>query len=221
MRLYKFYSSKWGLNALEKQRLKVTTGADINDPFELSAAELSESGLRKSFMKWRDFMFARHGIISFCRDWRNPVVWSHYAESHRGICLGFDVPNTYVVPVEYVSKRIPFDLASLRSNQPESDKLGARLLRTKFSHWRYENECRIVYGLNDPDLQIENDLYFAPFSKDLSLREVILGPLYTPQGMLPMQDNLEKEGVALRTARAAFKSFDIVTQQKPSLRKAL
>jgi hypothetical protein len=43
-------------------------------------------------------------MLCFSRDWHNPVQWSHYADKHRGICLGFDVPDSLLVPVQYTKE---------------------------------------------------------------------------------------------------------------------
>ena len=48
------------------------------------------------------------------------------------------------------------------------------LVRTKFKDWEYEDEVRLFLQL-DQDL-VESGMYFEPFSKNLQLREVVLGP---------------------------------------------
>lgn len=221
MRLYKFYSAKWGLAALEKGRLKITTGDDINDPFELAAVQLGNRSLRDVFNQHRKAMFSKIGIVSFCRKWSNPVIWSHYAEAHRGLCLGFDVLDAHTIPIDYVSKRIPFDLNGLAPSSAPSDAIGARLLRTKFSHWRYENEVRILCAFDEPGIVQENTLRFTPFTEDLRLREVILGPLYESRGYVAMQRALQSDGIEIITARAAFKTFSVVRQRVSRLAKSL
>ena len=46
-------------------------------------------------------------------------------------------------------------------------------LVTKFRHWRYEKEMRVFVKL-DPKAEIDG-LYFADFTDQLSLAEVIVG----------------------------------------------
>jgi hypothetical protein len=46
------------------------------------------------------------GLLCFAGDWSEPVMWSHYAEKHTGICLGFDVSRSAVQQVSYQDDRI-------------------------------------------------------------------------------------------------------------------
>ena len=124
MRLYKFYSAQNGIKALKKKRLKVTTGTDINDPFELTAVNLVDKKLRDAIRSWKNHMFSTMGIISFCSNWSNPVVWSHYGESHNGLCLGFDVNDSHIIRVEYVDQRLKLD----ESSHAPTNGLGFRLI---------------------------------------------------------------------------------------------
>ena len=48
-------------------------------------------------------------------------------------------------------------------------------LRTKYEHWKYEDEVRMFVDLADQ--QKEGDLYFHYPTDAIQLREVILGPL--------------------------------------------
>lgn len=43
----------------------------------------------KEFFKELDKNF---GIISLSAVWDNILMWSHYAKSHKGFCIGFDAP---------------------------------------------------------------------------------------------------------------------------------
>jgi hypothetical protein len=36
---------------------------------------------------------ADKGLISFRKETHNPVLWGHYADRHRGVVLGFDIPD--------------------------------------------------------------------------------------------------------------------------------
>lgn len=67
-------------------------------------------------------------------------MWSHYANSHKGICLEFDTlvdPEFFVYPINVVySEEYP--------NLEFTDKKFATdVLRTKSKDWEYEQEVRI------------------------------------------------------------------------------
>jgi len=86
-----------------------------------------------------------------------PLMWSHYARSHQGVCLEFSVKNMLfcgALPVEYLDHYPEFDL----SNDEEDASL--RPLLTKSSDWRYENEFRLVAaapGYTFPGMLPTND----------------------------------------------------------------
>ena len=85
---------------------------------------------------------ALSSIGYFCMTARpdNLLMWAHYADCHRGVCLKFDILedlDSFLVPVpiEYNSEYIDFD--TLNSNIVE-------LIRRKSCDWAYEQEYRII-----------------------------------------------------------------------------
>ena len=83
--------------------------------------------------------FKNLGVCCFSKDYDNILLWSHYTNGHKGICLGFDfsVPYDYLLhPLEVVySKDLPL--------VKEKNEILKGLL-TKSPDWQYENEFRIV-----------------------------------------------------------------------------
>src|SRR4029077_17510760 len=71
------------------------------------------------------------------------LMWSHYANSHRGLCLEF-ATSIYEVffgrtqPVVYSGERSIFDPREPEAKQVEN------VVLTKSEHWTYELEWRIV-----------------------------------------------------------------------------
>ena len=129
MRVYHLLPRKWALCDLKHDRLKVATFDDLNDPFELRGVRLENRDDRHRFNCWRNLTATKVGLLCFSKSWRNPVLWSHYADEHKGICLGFDVPESCLSEVKYVPERLQFEQLV-----PDEDQL-QRLLRTKFKDW--------------------------------------------------------------------------------------
>ena len=78
----------------------------------------------------------------FCMTSRpdNLLMWAHYADGHKGVCLKFDILkdlDSFLVPVkvDYNSQYINFDCLS-------SNLLS--VLRRKSPDWEYEDEYRII-----------------------------------------------------------------------------
>ncbi|HXN72747.1 MAG TPA: DUF2971 domain-containing protein [Candidatus Acidoferrales bacterium] len=145
-------------------------------------------------------MAKRFGMICFSKRWSNPLLWSHYADKHRGICLGFDVDDRGLKPISYASRRP-------RLKIPPTIEDMDRLLFTKFQDWQYEEEWRNWFRLD----QREGDHYFYPFDGLVQLREVIVGPLCDTL-RADIDERLTGYSDHIRTikARLAFKTFQVV-----------
>jgi hypothetical protein len=212
MRVYHLLSAKWARDDLMRRRLKVARFADLNDPFELVASNLSDKPLRRRFTRWKRPTLAAYGVLCFSRSWRSPVLWSHYADKHSGVCLGFDVPTEILKDISYVATRLPLSEADLRSGGP-TDALRERLFCTKFQHWEYEKEVRWILRLQD--VVKDGCHYFQPFDARLRLKEVIAGAR-CPLSQRQLLDSLGADAadVAVTLARPAFTSFSVVEDRR-------
>ena len=211
MRLYHLLAARWAIDDLERRRLKVARFADLNDPFELLALELSDPDDRHAYNCWRDRAAEAFGLLCFSRTWRSPVLWSHYGDSHRGLCLGFDVPDASVRRVEYLKKRVPF--RSLVPTSLDAIQTPGPLFHMKFEDWSYEREWRRIVSLSDA--QPDNGHRFWSFGVDLALREVIVGARSDVSGeRLRQAIGGASDSVPIIQARPAFRSFGVVVQQR-------
>ena len=205
MRVYHFLGAKYGLGAVRKRRLKASLLNELNDPFELLGIDLSDEGLRRAMERTKDQLSASKALHCFSMEWTNPVLWSHYADKHRGICLGFDVPDELLLKVRYVSERLPSN-ALTEGTVQDREEFMKQLLGTKFAHWKYESEVRI-FVKKDTD----TGLHFTDFSDNLTLKEIIVGMQATTTEIDIDQALGEDAGeVEVFAVRAAFKSFDVV-----------
>jgi hypothetical protein len=190
-RVYKFLSADLALDDLGERHIKISTFQDMNDPFELTGGLDCAPELRVYLATLISRLNEWCGVLCFSQDWRNAMLWSHYAAKHAGICLGFDVSG----PVEmkdphYVSSRQEVDtgLRILRdvatgvhdlapSDLEACNKVAEQILLTKFDAWRYENEVRMFVALKQE--QKRGDLYFAELNQHIRPSTVILGPRCT------------------------------------------
>ncbi len=213
MRLYHFLSAQDAVKDIGRRRLKIAQFTDLNDPFELVAADFSDPLQRKILRGWKETFQEKWGILCFSGTWQNPVLWSHYADKHRGIALGFDVADKFLMPVKYTSTRIIVDLVELQNTGKLDSQLMNRFLRTKFKDWNYEKEVRVSVSLDDVDK--ESGLYFYGFSDEVRLAEVIAGPLFsgTEQQLLDAVTDKDS-GVKLVKSRLAFRSFKVVRDKR-------
>jgi|ERR1700730_6173930 hypothetical protein len=203
MRAYKFLDMDKGLKSLREKRLKISTVEDLNDPFELLPYEMTVRSRRWALRETRRELGSRHGMLCFSAEWRGPVIWAHYSDKHRGICLGFEIPEDCGKRVNYVGERL-----SLPENV-ELDNANAFLF-TKYENWAYEKEIRCWTDLQTP----EGGLYFMDFSDSLKLVEVIAGARCPATRSQIIEAVTPLSGITLIKARAGFQRFEIVKDQR-------
>lgn len=218
MRVWHFVNEQFGLDDIRRRRLKIATLQDLNDPFELFGANLKDPYLRLAIRLWKIDMATKHGILCFSKNWSNPVQWSHYADKHKGLCLGFDVPDELLGDVSYSRKKLVIESEQIEAGGADSEVLINQFLFTKYAHWRYENEVRCFLSLSerDPDC----GLYFADFSNQLKLSTVIVGAAskITRRTLTDVLGGLEPE-VEIFKARLSFSTFKVIRQRKADMWK--
>jgi hypothetical protein len=208
MRVYKFLNEYFGLKSLSAKRIKISEIHELNDPFELIPFDLGDRRHRAAMLRTRDQLAADGiGILCFSAAWHDPVIWAHYSDKHKGICLGFEIPDNKDLYrlVRYEPKRLPFP-RDLDTSADARD-----ILFIKYSNRAYEQEVRVCIHLP----QAENGLYFCDFDETMQLKEVIVGANCT----LSRSDIAKALGllagqIALIKARAGFTKFEVVTDQR-------
>ena len=70
---------------------------NFNDPFELTIADSKTKNIKH--------IKGLH-ILCLTNSIKNKLIWVHYANSHKGVCLTVKVPKKLVYPICYTRKRI-------------------------------------------------------------------------------------------------------------------
>lgn len=116
--------------------------------------ELTKAELEKIFNEYLD----KKGIFSMSSTYDNPLMWSHYADEHRGICLGFrleleETESKFYRPnlarVDYDRSRAIKYSSILEGSRASHERgvhaaLDAALL-SKAPNWWYEDEWRYIH----------------------------------------------------------------------------
>jgi hypothetical protein len=82
------------------------------------------------------------------------AMWSHYADKHRGIVIGFDSDHPHLADlnwftVDYSKERVPVSISWTLEKPDESENVPLRTLKTKSEVWSYEKEIRSIFKLSD------------------------------------------------------------------------
>jgi hypothetical protein len=86
------------------------------------------------------------GVLSLSARYDHPLMWAHYADSHRGIGLQFRTTNPFIhdfglaLPVQYSEERPAINIAAPVGG---FDALTKALL-AKADYWSYEREWRLI-----------------------------------------------------------------------------
>lgn len=99
-------------------------------------------------------------IGCLCTNYKNKLMWSHYADSHKGFCIEYDYSDLVVddhtvlpLPVIYSNERPLISWKAALNNTPENVEEAVvhftKGLLTKDNIWSYENEWRILIKATD------------------------------------------------------------------------
>ena len=165
--LYKYVSLQFATETIEKQRLYLNDGLNFNDPFEIRVTDR-----KTKYVKRVDGLH----ILSMTNTFKNKLIWSHYTQSHKGICLTVKVPKRFVYPLCYTSARVYEDsdvdeiirkskIYSKRNLVKEYSELNRnkKIALIKDKKWAYEKEYRLVFDKSDEsELIFENGNWYLP-----------------------------------------------------------
>ncbi len=160
------------LNSLKRNNIWLSKYDKLNDPFEFNSIyinndlikkyRISKEFVEKEFKKIKQHLL----ICSLTKSMDESLpMWAHYANNHKGFCLGFEViepisifPVLYesgrsigdAVLSSYMSSKIYYDFSNDVSvlNNPNVEfwfNLIFHSLCVKDKSWKYENEYRSFY----------------------------------------------------------------------------
>ena len=122
-----------------------------NNPFweippEEAELHLLSNTIRKELLQRYD-----RGICCFTDLFDHPLMWSHYANQHQGICVGYTLdrqPEPSIFPVQYGGDRtIKSSLiedALIKKDPQAQHYLDQQILFRKAPEWHYEKEWRLL-----------------------------------------------------------------------------
>jgi len=90
----------------------------------------------------------QHGIACFSMDPANMLMWSYYARGHSGIVVRFNMSLDYVVLINrkhfFLDVNYTDDFPTVPYYEEDSVEAKRKILGTKATAWRHEQEWRIV-----------------------------------------------------------------------------
>jgi len=124
-----------------------TTIKDVEADLEKQTPEQREELASGSTKEFRKMIGKELRICSFCASATNPLLWSHYADSHKGFCLVFDANDDIFNGVQEV--RYQDEYPTFHYTIPSKEAMFQLSVSTKYKDWKYEQEYRLVS--NEPN----------------------------------------------------------------------
>jgi hypothetical protein len=158
-----------------------------------------------------DNLSRAYGVVCFVTNRRNLLMWSHYADGHKGMVIGF---RTDLLPrrraVRYQARRVEYNLAQFITPRMDYAKC---LVTTKGMMWKYERERRIIVKLDGLERRLLRDGtlgYFFDIPRE-SIAEVILGYRCTEDTSFAVKSALLVHAINIRAkcARPHSAKFDL------------
>lgn len=131
---------------------------EIHDPLRF----LLGSNLEKELLLQYD-----KGIVSMGQRATCPLMWSHYGDQHRGVCVGYSVPSDVLDDlhrVQYGGARLVAAsrvLAMIDGDKEARRQVDEAVLLRKAKSWRYEQEWRLIgpRGVHRSPLELEEVIF--------------------------------------------------------------
>lgn len=163
--IYKYGPLKHLEDTLIKNTLGFSKVSALNDPFETaSIAHISMAGNSKEIRNEKSGMFHSEKntflnnsqISCFSRTPNEPLMWSHYADKHYGVCYCFDEDElmfydgfaSHFGDIIYSSHLPEIYFKEDNNTEEHWNRELHRVLMTKSLSWVYEKEYRIIRKKN-------------------------------------------------------------------------
>lgn len=148
MKLYRYrHTNTNTLSEIAEGRAWYSKYSELNDPFE--GIYVNKSG-GVAF----DVLIQTFRVCCFSKRNDNLLLWAHYADNHRGICLEYDIPDDIhkktFMPITYgesqpvLEKVERFPAGDQNAGRLSLKMEDAAVFLTKSADWKYEEEWRTL-----------------------------------------------------------------------------
>ncbi len=200
--------------------MKFTKPSDFNDPFDCCPTQLSElpenafphavgNVINQSIQNVRSTL---NGVACFSARPDSLLMWSHYGDQHRSVCVGFDTQillenpprNSNGEPLYSEIKEVIYT-----KDRPGEDEIDA--LVKKYEEWRYEKEYRIVSSMKSGNPGWGPGIWNIP---PCSIKEIVLGARVLPhiEKEIVRLIGVLRRNIAIKKAVLHMKKFELLIE---------
>lgn len=160
-----------------------------------------------------------HTVFCMSEDWNSILMWAHYADSHKGFVVGFDVSHPFFALGEpYGTKKVIYC-----SNRPKftSVKISEELYY-KLNVWEYEKEWRLTKNTYEASEVINSSVYLYRMPEE-SIRCVYCGICMPKEIKKQLNEIAKKLGIPCYQVMRDYQTFElhaILLQEHDSMQAA-
>ncbi|EGK02605.1 DUF2971 domain-containing protein [Dysgonomonas gadei] len=153
MKIYKYHTININLlNSLRNKTNWYSKLSYLNDPYECLFIDNTNTTVYKNLV-------STLSVCCFSRNMNNILMWSHYADSHRGVCLEWEIDEEAphikgaLNPITYDNKLVTLEEVKITKEGYLDLNVGdnGKFIFQKLKYWEYEEEMRIYNIDEDPN----------------------------------------------------------------------
>ncbi|WP_026658160.1 DUF2971 domain-containing protein [Butyrivibrio sp. AC2005] len=162
---YKYFSLKneYTYKNIENEQIAFTYIPNLNDPCEAvvrlgifdECQDYFENIGKKETLTYiencddvRDILVKEYRLLCVAQCYKQPLMWAHYADGHRGVCIEYDMQDIkkkiYTIDTVSYVPEIPTISDDIKNYLTE-------ILMYKSLDWEYEREIRAIYKIEPKD----------------------------------------------------------------------
>lgn len=169
--ILKFKNLGYLTDQIKNNAIYLNSPLNFNDPLDSYFITMFGSDETTEAKLFTEYLDIGKSIAVFCGttfdNLNNVLMWTHYADFHRGVALKYKIPasvNGTIRPVNYDKHEHADFMAAIGGGNPynipnrTADEKEDAILKSVFlknSEWGYENELRYVKRLNKMESRIE------------------------------------------------------------------
>jgi hypothetical protein len=192
----------WTDDLIREYLTTISNGVNLDIDKIINEKKFSTDSFSEYYTETQRKITSQKGVTCFTNRPCNMLMWGHYADSHQGVCLKFDITKDttdffkFTFKVQYSKNYPQIDFLKERNNAAKI------IMTTKSDYWSYEDEIRTIKESGDK---------VYPFDKQ-SLREIIFGINSTDNNIKTIKNICKSNGyVDLKFKKVYIKpkSFNI------------
>lgn len=222
--LYKYYAyNENSLSVLINKKIWVAKPESFNDPYDCDynfSPNVDEKTLKEiskqtnsniedikiattETMKILKERFGNAGVFSMSEKNNSILMWSHYADQHKGFCIGFDRESDSILGKDDATKPVQYKndypyIEMFDQTGKMNEFFFEKMFFVKASDWVHEKEWRFVCSDGDSERQMPSNI-----------SSIIFGLKMPQKHRTTIKNILSGQGISYKVAEKVDKQFEI------------